>query len=202
MAKRQTYKEIIELAENGDLEEQLFLGTFYYCNSKHKKAAYWYQKAAEQGHEVAQCRLGFMYEYGQGVEQNYEQALYWYNKAAEQNCPDAYMYIGDCYKHGHGLGQSYWLAACNYSKAAEYFEGPPQNQCGLEDSRGRAAWCYFKAAEQGHAGAQFALAECYRLGSGVKQDMTQAQLLYKLAAKYGNEEAKECLKKYFGEENK
>ena len=34
--------------------------------------------AGEQGHIVAQIRLGLMYDQGQGVTQDYQKALKWY----------------------------------------------------------------------------------------------------------------------------
>jgi TPR repeat protein len=44
----------------------------------------WHHKAAEQGHAEAQYNLGFCYEKGKGVKQNYEKAEEWYRKAAAQ----------------------------------------------------------------------------------------------------------------------
>jgi len=40
---------------------------------------------AEQGYADAQYNLGFMYDNGQGVPQDYVQAHMWYNLAAAQN---------------------------------------------------------------------------------------------------------------------
>ena len=47
----------------------------------YKEALKWYRRAAEQGHEDAQYRLGIMYEAGQGVPQDYIQAHTWFNLA-------------------------------------------------------------------------------------------------------------------------
>jgi hypothetical protein len=52
-----------------------------------KEAAKWYRKAAEQGQPDAQASLGMLYEYGEGVEQDYALAAEWYWKAAE-HVPD------------------------------------------------------------------------------------------------------------------
>ena len=38
---------------------------------------------AEAGYDVAQYNLGFMYEYGQGVLQDYAEAVKWYRLSAE-----------------------------------------------------------------------------------------------------------------------
>ena len=42
---------------------------------------------AEQGHADAQNNLGFMYDDGEGVPQDYVQALMWYNLAASKFSP-------------------------------------------------------------------------------------------------------------------
>ena len=41
-------------------------------------------KAAEQGDAISQYNLGAMYDYGEGVEQNYWMAEKWYTSAAKQ----------------------------------------------------------------------------------------------------------------------
>ena len=52
-----------------------------------QQAAQWYQKAANQGHAVAQYNLGVMYYNGLGVPQDDQQAKAWYQKALAH--PDA-----------------------------------------------------------------------------------------------------------------
>lgn len=42
---------------------------------------YWCTKAAEQGYGEAQLLLGYLYRYGDGVEQSYEKAAYWFHAA-------------------------------------------------------------------------------------------------------------------------
>ena len=43
-----------------------------------------YKKAAEQGDVEAQYNLGLMYEFGDGVEEDFDQAVKWFEKAAER----------------------------------------------------------------------------------------------------------------------
>lgn len=45
-------------------------------------AAIWYRKAAEQGEENSQNNLGGLYEYGQGVPQDYAEAYFWFSLAS------------------------------------------------------------------------------------------------------------------------
>ncbi len=40
-----------------------------------KKGFYWYQKAAENGYEVAQYNLGYLYDKGERTEKNLEKAF-------------------------------------------------------------------------------------------------------------------------------
>ena len=55
------------------------------------EAAKWYRQAAEQGHQLAQYNLGYMYEKGQGVLADEVQALMWYNLASIQGDAKAKM---------------------------------------------------------------------------------------------------------------
>ena len=48
---------------------------------------------------------------------------------------------------------------------------------------------YRKAAEQGHAEAQYRLGAMYREGVGVQQDYVHAHKWYHLAARLGSEQA-------------
>lgn len=52
-------------------------------------AANLYLLAAEQGYVSAQYNLGYMYDKGYGVEQDYREAEKWYRLAAEQGDADA-----------------------------------------------------------------------------------------------------------------
>ena len=61
---------------------------YYYGNGvtqDYTQAVYWYRKAAEQGHAIAQNNLGNMYENGLGVPKDKILARYWYEKANVKN---------------------------------------------------------------------------------------------------------------------
>jgi uncharacterized protein len=79
---------------------------------------------AEQGDPAAQSQLGFMFETGRGVPQNYTEAAMWYRRAAEQGDSLAQYSLGLLYDKGFGVPRdiveaSKWL---NLSTAA----APPQ----------------------------------------------------------------------------
>lgn len=60
-----------------------------------KEAVKWYRQAAEQGHTEAQYRLGYWYENGFNVSQDYQEALKWYQKAAAQGDEKAKSHLAD-----------------------------------------------------------------------------------------------------------
>lgn len=109
---------------------------------------------AANGDANAQYEMGFMYDRGNGVPQDFKEAASWYSKAAEQGNASAQFYLGQMYDLGKGVAQDYKEAAM---------------------------W-YRKAAEQGVTMAQINLGFLYDHGQGVPVDMVQAYKWYSLAA--------------------
>ncbi|HEV7600836.1 MAG TPA: tetratricopeptide repeat protein [Bradyrhizobium sp.] len=58
---------------------------------------------AEQGDPAAQSYLGFMFETGRGVPQNYTEAAMWYRRSAEQGDSLAQYSLGLLYDKGQGV---------------------------------------------------------------------------------------------------
>ncbi|GLR85434.1 tetratricopeptide repeat protein [Bradyrhizobium iriomotense] len=86
---------------------------------------------AERGNAAAQSHLGYMFETGRGVPQNYAEAAMWYRRAAEQGDSLAQYSLGLLYDRGLGVPRniieaSKWL---NLSTVA----APPQ----ARDARAR-----------------------------------------------------------------
>ena len=85
--------------------------------------------AAEQGDPRAQTKIGFMYEYGRGLPQDYMLAAAWYRRAAEQGYSPAQHLLGMMYNKGQGVAENYvtahkWLnlaAAGAGPRDREYF---------------------------------------------------------------------------------
>jgi len=77
----------------------------------------------------AATRLGFRYEFGRGVPQDYVLAATWYRHAAERGDPDAQHLLGLMYDRGHGVPVDFveahkWLnlaAAVANSRNREYY---------------------------------------------------------------------------------
>jgi len=65
---------------------------------------------AHKGHADAQYNLAYLYEAGQGVEQDLREAIRWYLAAAEQGHADAQVNLGYMYDVGKGVEQDYATA--------------------------------------------------------------------------------------------
>jgi len=159
-----------------------------------------FQKA-EKGDASAQNHLGVQYQYGEGVEQNFQEAFKWYKKAAEQGHEWAQNNIAALYYRGKGVEQNYEEAFKWFLKAAK--QGLPRSQNnvgsmyidgqGVEQNYQEALKWFMKAAEQGDADAQYGLGQMYSKGRGVEQNDQEAIKWYKKAAEQGNAEAQKEL---------
>ena len=77
-----------KLAESGDALAQGIVAVAYRdgvlgVSEDLKEAAYWYEKAAEQGNAMAQYSLGRAYFLGEGVLKSLKDSAYWIKKAVE-----------------------------------------------------------------------------------------------------------------------
>ena len=66
-----------------------------------------FRPLAKKGDAKAQFMLGFMYNKGEGVTQDFKTALKWYTLAAEQGNADAQTMLGLMYNQGKGVIQDY-----------------------------------------------------------------------------------------------
>ena len=84
---------------------------------------------AEKGDASAQNHLGYMYDAGNGVSQDFEEAAKWYRKAAEQGEAFAQFNLGIKYSTGQGVLQNFvtayaWIniAVANGNSTAEEYK--------------------------------------------------------------------------------
>ena len=89
------------LAEDSQSEHAYNLSEIISLDSTSK--FYWKNRAAGQGHVLAQRYLGDCFYNSEGVSQDYVKAVKWYQKAAEQGDDIAQYYLGYCYYYGEGL---------------------------------------------------------------------------------------------------
>ena len=154
------------------------------------EAARWYGLAAEQGHALAQSRLGDFYQFGLGVPRDYAEAARWYRSAAEQGGAVAQFNLGVRYAIGRGVPQDDAEAERWYRLAAQQGYAVAQYNLGVLYAIGRgvpqndveAVRWYRLAAEQGHADAQWNLGLMYEVGVGVPQDYVAAHVWLNLSA--------------------
>jgi TPR repeat protein len=95
-------------AENGNAEKQFLYGFFLQHETKEfQEAAKWLTKAAEQGHVIAQDKLGDTYRNGEGVPQDDKEAVKLFTLAAEQGYAKAQHNLALKYSSGRGVPQNY-----------------------------------------------------------------------------------------------
>ena len=186
-------------ADLGYEKAQYKLGQWYEDGDKGikidlKKSNHYYGLAAEQGNKKA--RLSYLY--GKFMLDGDVTSL---ETAADEGLDEAQFELGNCYYNGKGVSKDYVSAYEWYKKASDQ---------GLEKAREKLSNKYYstamskmtdqsaivkmltRAAEKGHAEAQFELGKCYHYGKGIKQDYKSAIKWYKEAAEQGNEEARKA----------
>ncbi len=111
------------------------------------------EPGAEKLQPYIKYRLGKMYFYGLGTEQDYAQAFDWFLKSAESGNQFAQYSLGSMYYYGNGTQES------------------------LE----QAFYWYEKSAKQNNSYAAYSLARMYHYGEFAEKNMKKAQDYYKIA---------------------
>ena len=218
-----TAKELLPFAQAGNAEAQYHLGLAYKTGDgvpggadfqlkalkegcvhppifDAEKMAYWFQKAAEQGHSDAQFWLGLSYYKNEGVPWDENKAVYWFQKSAEQGNAGAQNNLGVMYEKGQGIPLDYKKAVYYYQKSAEQGVAEAQVNLGVMYHFGqgvpqnfqKAIYWYQKSAEQGYATAQRNLAVILSVyGENLPQDIQKAYVWASLAAAQGEQKASE-----------
>tara|TARA_R110002020_G_scaffold55477_1_gene153847 strand:+ start:1130 stop:2221 length:1092 start_codon:yes stop_codon:yes gene_type:complete len=81
-------------------------------------AAKWYRDAAEQGHAVAQDKIGNMYYHGEGVSRDRDKAAEWFRQSAENGNSSAQYRFGLMYYFGENVTKDIDKATYWFRKAA------------------------------------------------------------------------------------
>jgi len=100
-----------------------------------------------------QYRIGKMYCYGSGTEQNYQKAFEWFERSAKQKNKFAQYSLANLYYYGNGV----------------------------EKDLSQAFLWYRKSSAQGQPYASYAIAQMYNKGKYVNQSEETAQRYYKSA---------------------
>ena len=136
-------------------------GEQLYNQGSPEKAVRYLEYAAKGGDTAAQIKLGYMYEKGIGVDQDWEEAAAYYYDAAQLGEAQAMKNLGQMYEYGMGVPE-------NWTDAATWYE---------------------RGAQAGNVQAQAALARAYQFGIGVVQDRDRAIYWNNVAAGNGDPDA-------------
>lgn len=148
---------------------------------------------ADEDNPIAQCDIGWMYQYGKGRKQSYKDAVEWYRKSASQGYARAQNILGVMYRDGIGIEQSFENALNLFKKAADQNYARAQYHIALMYHNGQGveqsdltAVSYLKcAADQGHPMAQNFLGYLYQNGFGVNPSDVSAVNWYTESANRG-----------------
>ncbi len=149
-----------------------------------RKAAEWYEAAAERGDTYLQCQLGHMHYLGLCGQDNRELAARWFAKAAEQGDIPAKHMLGLLLLRGEAGEQDINGGLTLLKEAALAGHLDSQLELAIEFRLGRyvpenkaeALRWFAEAADLLDPQAELALAEMYSRGEGVEIDLSKAQL--------------------------
>ena len=160
---------LVKLAEKNLVEAQYILADMYLNGKEYEKAVAWFTKAAEQNDANSQAKLGALYDWGLGVQQDFKKAVELWEKSIENDKnggnPVVLFSLGECYRTGRGVSK-------NDNTAFSY---------------------YYKSAKLGYDEAQFKVGLFYIAGIGGEQNDKLGKYWINKAADQGNEDAKEFL---------
>lgn len=148
---------------------------------------------ADRGVSQAQFRLGWLYERGVGVAQDYAEARAWYERAMQNGSAAAVARMGMLYEHGMGVEKDYAKAVAYNQRAIEAGEGLGYAQMGYLYQTGKgvkldlrkAAALYQTGMEKGNYLAMVRLGFLYQKGRGVEQNEFKAAALYRSGVDHG-----------------
>ncbi|MDG1495043.1 MAG: tetratricopeptide repeat protein [Porticoccaceae bacterium] len=139
-------------------------------------------KLANEGAAEAQNNVGYLYEQGFGVSQNYTEAMNWYRQAADQGLAEAQHNMGMLYYHGYGVAENQRTAAKWFKRAAlqelvdsEYMLGLAYHEGkGVELNYQLAKHWFKKGALKAYGNAQFMYAFMLQAGAAEKSKPFEA----------------------------
>ena len=195
------YKSVNTAQSADPTEEKYQKGLDYYYREAYTEAAVLMRDAAQDGHAQAQTMLGFFYDRGYGVGQDYKAAAKWYRMAANQGSAVSQYNLGVIYDRGLGVEPNYSEALRWYRMAANQGDSDAYNGLGyiyffgkgVPENYSEAAKMFRNSAELDNIDGQYNLGYCYENGLGLAKDRNQAIYWYRKAAEQGHEQAADRL---------
>lgn len=122
---------LIQEADTGNAEAQMWLGTLYYAKKEFNKAFSLFEKSHFQGNLQATFNLARMYDRGLGIKKNLGKAKELYLMSAKKRYADSQHNIGNMYFLGEGVKKDYKEALKWLLLAAEQGQRMAQRDLGL-----------------------------------------------------------------------
>lgn len=192
---KEYYEKALEAGEDAVL---FWFGQIYYDEEQYEKALGYFQRAAVEKNQFqaeAEEQIGRMYQFGEGVEQDFGKAAEWYQKAADNGNAAAMRSLGAMYTRGDGVEQdagqgAYW--ALQAAKLGDVIAMHNIGYCygngeGVEQDYVAALAWYMRAADCGDEDAMNEIGDIYYFGNGVEKDYSIAKEWFEKAIAAGNE---------------
>ena len=159
------YEIMKEEAEQGNAYAMADMGKMYaqviFVEADRATAQEWYEKALKamlvvegrKENTYLEYRIGKMYQYGLGTEENMPEAAKWFGMAASKEHKYALYSLGMLYLHGKGV----------------------------EQDEGKACQLFRRSHKKGNPYASFELGKLYEAGRGTERNMDLAEKCYRVA---------------------
>ena len=161
--------------------ESFRAGTRLYYEGDRKAAIEQLRRAAENGHPIAQWKLGRIYQTGDGVPINDAKAFEFYNQVANNHADDS-----------PSSPQSAFVASSFVALGTYYLKGIENTAVRPNVQKAREIYTY-AASYFGDADAQFNLGRLYLEPASSERDPKQAARWLRVAAKKGHAGAQALL---------
>ena len=155
------------------------------------------EELVKQGDASAMNELGYYYQHGKGVLQDYVKAKELFEKSANSGNSSAMNNLGYMYELGQGVSQDYGKAKELFEQSANLGNTDAMNNLGYMYELGqgvsqdyeKAKELFEQSANSGNSSAMNNLGYMYELGQGVSQDYGKAKELFEQSANLGNTDA-------------
>eukprot|EP00301_Raphidiophrys_heterophryoidea_P002303 c11074_g1_i3.p1 GENE.c11074_g1_i3~~c11074_g1_i3.p1 ORF type:complete len:636 (-),score=146.99 c11074_g1_i3:226-2133(-) len=185
---------VVEKQSNPKMQGQI-IAMHYNPTTDHIHAQQRYiRRAEERGDARAMYLLGYLYDFGRGIQQHIPTAAHWYRRGADAGNSHAQCNLGYAYNHGEGVQLDLEISAFWYQQSAEQGNAYGQSNLGNmfydgsgvpKDDRLAVHW-YLKSVAQNHHAAQRNLGHAHLTGRGVEQSFGKAVECYRQAAEHGD----------------
>ena len=126
--------------ETGSTNEYFDYADYLFDEERYDEAFVWMKKAADNGDDAAQSRVGLLYEQGIGTREDARKAFTYYQKSAENGYCWGQYHLGQCYENGIGCHKDddkafYWYNAAVDNKNSKLYGA-------LGDAKRKLGLCY------------------------------------------------------------